>query len=125
MGPVTVAGSWGPFGALVGCRTGPSPRVDLVRRLRAERWLGECVRHAGGGGLDLAFDVAGSGEVRAVDVVEATPAAPALASCLMRATGLQFLPTGCRWQGRFFYLLLGTAPPTPPQSRSNRVVSSR
>ena len=109
-GPVTVAGSWGPGGALFGCRTGPSPRMDLVRQLKDDQRIAACLRQRGIGLLVARVQVTASGALARAIVTEVEGGQDAAARCLSLVASHRFVSVGCRWNAEVRWALLQSEP---------------
>ena len=103
-GPVTVAGGWGA--AWIGCRTGPSPRDVLARRLRnAGRWK-RCLVASGVTWLEGRVLVSKAGTVAAVTVDELEPASADVRACLSGLTRYELVKAGCELEQRLHFAQL-------------------
>ena len=95
-GPVTVAGNWGPGGASVGCRTGPSPVRELQRRLATDARLRACLNAFDAEAFEVELEISADGRVADVAVLDAAPRSPE--ACVASLYRLRFMALGCRWR---------------------------
>jgi hypothetical protein len=105
-GPVTVAGSWGVAGSVIGCRTGPSPRMDLVRQLKDDDRIAACLRQRGVMLLAARVQVTAAGDVARATATELDGSPGAAVRCLSLIASHRFVRVGCRWSAQVRWVFL-------------------
>ena len=98
MGPVTVAGGWGP--RRHACRTGPVPRHVFLRRVKSDRLFRACLSRAESSSLEATVRFSREGAVISIAVEEAEDIA-AVEPCLALLTRYQLGAIGCELDATF------------------------